>query len=117
MSYPSSDTTDSEWRTADPDASVRHDLLSSERRRLTLEIFADDYSTIGLETLATTLASRETEDGGVDEEHLRSVKISLHHAHLPRLDDADVVDYDPETRRIDPHADHVDTVLSARTFL
>lgn len=102
MSYPSNDTTDPRWRTADLATSERHDLLSSERRRRALDALAGRSTTVDLETLATEVAARAAEAGAVGGESTDRVALTLHHAHLPRLDDAGVVDYDPERRRIDP---------------
>lgn len=117
MSYPSNDTMDSEWRTTELDASVCHGLLASEHRRLALDVLADEYPTVELETLAADVAEREAESDAVEDGSVESVTIALHHAHLPRLDDAGVVDYDPETRQVDPDAELVEAVLSVRSFL
>lgn len=82
--------------------SDRHRLLGDERRRMTLDVLEQRQSPVTLEELATGIAGREGGMDGVDQETVERVAISLHHAHLPLMDDLDVVDYDPSTRRVVP---------------
>lgn len=55
--------------------------------------------------MATEIAARD-ESGTTDERSITHVTTMIHHAHLPLLAEVGVIDYDPETHRIDP-----DTVL------
>ncbi|WP_435347330.1 DUF7344 domain-containing protein [Haloarchaeobius sp. HRN-SO-5] len=73
----------------------RHRVLANERRRVVLEVLVDWRTPMKLEDLATEVASRERQSGTVDD-----VKISLHHAHLPLLDDVGAVEYDRDRNRV-----------------
>jgi len=82
--------------TAELSRAERLDLLASERRQTLLELLAtsdDDVHT--LESLATAVT--QTEEGAdLDARPSRRVSLFLHHVHLPKLDDADVVAYDSQ---------------------
>jgi len=68
-------------------------ILSDDRRRLLLDILTEHTAGIGLEALAERVTDRtDAVTGG--ERSARRVAISLHHKHLPMLDDYDVVKYD-----------------------
>lgn len=78
------------------------DLLTDDRRRTLLSVLEDLQEertgpvTITVEELARAVSERERQESahGLDEDERRLV-LSLHHRHLPRLDDAGVVEYDP----------------------
>lgn len=75
------------------------ELLRSERRRLVVDILQDEAEPLALDVLAARIAEGETESEG--EETIHSVSISLHHFHLPKMDEMGVLDYDAETHRIE----------------
>lgn len=79
----------------------RHRLLASERRRLLLTVLENRESTATLDDLAAAIADRENEREMANGEAVERVKLTLHHNHLPKLDEHDVVDYHPESHRID----------------
>ena len=72
------------------------ELLVDERRRQVLLTLRECDSTVSLDELALRVASRTQEStvGGESQELTDRVKTSLHHAHLPKLHDANVVEYD-----------------------
>jgi len=75
--------------------SVALDLLSSRRRRLLLSILqTSDRDVFEFGSLVDELVTREAEMGVDGEPAARSVETSLVHVHLPRLDDANLVEYD-----------------------
>lgn len=78
----------------------RHGLLASERRRVALSVLAGRSTPVDLSELAATVAARETDTDADDARAVERVAVALHHAHLPKLDDFGVVDYDPEARRV-----------------
>lgn len=80
----------------------RHRLLASDRRRSVLDALEGRAAPVELTTLAETVVSRETGGSDVDDERVERVAVSLHHVHLPKLDDVGVVQYDPDTRRVEP---------------
>lgn len=86
------------------------DLLSTERRRRTLYCLRDADEPLSVTELAARVAEREADT--VDADHRQRVAIALGQVHLPKLDDAGVVRYDPD----DSHVEHdggplVETVL------
>lgn len=87
--------------TVDLSASDKHHLLVSRRRRLVLALLAERSDEVELENLAATLARREAGAETVDEETVDRVKLTLHHRHLPMMDDLGVVDYDADLCRVD----------------
>lgn len=79
--------------------SDRHHLLSAERRRTVLAILAERSEPISLGTLAEQVLGREAEGDG--EPALDEVTISLHHVHLPAMDDLGLIEYDHSEKRIE----------------
>jgi hypothetical protein len=82
------------------------ELLASNRRRTLLRVLEQDGTRdkYTLESLATAVAQTEREDelGAIPTQR---VSTSLHHNHLPKLDDADIVDYDADASRVEYHGD------------
>ena len=83
-------------------ASDLHSLLAVERRRLILGILTEGITTVKLKELVMEVVEREDGIDTTDEDVIDRVTIGLHHNHLPRLDDAGLVDYDPDSHTIDP---------------
>ncbi|PCR88959.1 DUF7344 domain-containing protein [Natrinema ejinorense] len=90
---------------ASPDAndlteSDRYRLLSSERRRITLDVLVGQEPPIELTELATGIAARENGAEAIDDEIVAYVACSLHHVHLPVIDEFGLIDYAPDANRI-----------------
>lgn len=91
-------------------------LLGDERRRYVLSCLLDHTDPMGLADLAEEIAVHENE-GPIDDiprESLQRIEMSLYHAHIPKLVDAGVVEYDNERdliRESDP-ADRIERALS-----
>lgn len=96
-----------------------HSILGNRRRRFVVDVLAGREEPIDLHVLARAITMRlpadaSTGDGelvtGADEtgtaeestDRLDAIAAALHHVDLPRLDRADVVDYDPEERTVRP---------------
>ena len=75
-------------------------LLAKRRRRLTLRILRMTPSTLTVGDLAQHLASLEYECPSAEE--IRTIHLALYHNHLPRLDEADVLEYDRHQGTIRP---------------
>ncbi len=81
----------------------RHVLLAVERRRTTLEALEDVNGPVDLYDLAAAVAAGEADEPEVDDDTVQRVALSLHHAHLPKMAQLGVVEYDAESTRIRTH--------------
>ncbi|WP_158056681.1 DUF7344 domain-containing protein [Halorussus halophilus] len=75
------------------------ELLSDSHRRATIHLLARRERPIGVEQLAERIASQTWDDPS--HEDVRRMHISLQHTHLPKLDDADVVECDFDAQRVE----------------
>lgn len=78
-------------------ASDRHSLLAAKRRRVVLDILSEGPSSFTLRELSTAVAAREDD---ADEGDIEQIAITLHHAHLPKMDEFGVVTYDRRRQQI-----------------
>lgn len=92
----------------------RYRLLSVARRRVVLEILADQSEPIELSALARSVAALEADGNGdgVRPATRERVAVSLHHTHLPKMDVFGVVEYDTETRMVEPCKSHIHSLLA-----
>lgn len=72
-------------------------LADMERRQIVTHLKDTSTDSVSLEELTTSL----TTDSDYDP---NSTRISLHHNHLPTLDETGIIDYDPDTNTIHYHA-------------
>jgi hypothetical protein len=68
------------------------DALANRWCRVTLQHLVECDGALVVDDLVSRLAD-ELDDDGASETRLET---SLHHAHLPKLDDANLIDYDPD---------------------
>ncbi|WP_336023150.1 DUF7344 domain-containing protein [Halobellus salinisoli] len=94
-----------------------HDLLRNDRRRQTIKCLQSQGREVMLRDLAEEIAERETGESPAPRNIRDSVYISLHQSHLPKLDDARVVDYDRDRKTIAlrEHARTVDVYMEVVT--
>lgn len=72
------------------------ELLSrAPRRRLLYVLHQNDERTTSTETLARDLCARDGVRSPPEADDPERVRVALHHVHLPKLDEADVVEYHP----------------------
>ncbi|RXK51542.1 DUF7344 domain-containing protein [Halorientalis pallida] len=92
-------------RTADEVAGLatsdRHRALADERRRTLLSILEAPPVPRRLDDLAAAVATAEADGDVPAPEAAESVRIALHHCHLPMLSELGLLDYDPDARRIE----------------
>lgn len=78
----------------------RHTLLRDERRRLALDVLAEQPATVDLSTVAAEVAAREDGCDASDDETVHQIEVALHHTHLPKMDEMGVLAYKPQTQHI-----------------
>lgn len=90
------------------------DALAKERRRVVLDSLAEAEPPVPVDDLARRVAARERrgdragegEPGpGPPEGAVRRAHVSLHHTHLPKLEEAGLLDYDPDDQVVREAAD------------
>jgi DNA-binding transcriptional ArsR family regulator len=87
-----------------------YDVLANGRRRRIIACLAEQDGSVTSTELAEAIARRDAETAG-DGERTDSIRASLYHAHLPKMDDAGVVAYDRDretVRLVDPDDHPVD---------
>ena len=91
-------------------------LLANERRRLVLEVLAEESSTT-LSDLAERVASIENGKPKlqVTSDERKRVYVTLYQSHLPQMDAANVIEYDQQRGTIErrPEANQLETCLAA----
>lgn len=100
MSQTWSERPDDQRGTEELTESERHRLLASTRRREVLTALAERAGPVHLEDLVDALGPGP--GGEADASTAEQVRVDLHHCHLPKLDDAGVVEYDSDEKRVTP---------------
>ncbi|MFC6724306.1 ArsR family transcriptional regulator, partial [Halobium palmae] len=85
-------------RTLSPDDAF--DLLANGRRRRVVEHLCASEGPIALSEVAKRLAAAETETADAADGRYKSVYVSLQQTHLPKLEDAGVLEYDEDDREV-----------------
>lgn len=93
------------------------ELLSSPRRRYVLYLLRYADEPVELTELAEQVAAweNETDVEKITEQERKRVYVSLYQTHVPRLDEAGVVDYDKDSGIVglQPNAEKMDTYLDS----
>lgn len=78
------------------------DVLSASRRRAALTVLTERRSPMAVETLARAVAESEYGDvsAAPSESAVEDVLVSLHHVHLPKLDERRLVAYDRDEKTV-----------------
>ncbi|MFC4449250.1 DUF7344 domain-containing protein [Halorussus aquaticus] len=71
-----------------------HNVLRNDRRRHVIRHLRDEGGPISVDTLAEHIATVETGESPPPRDVRKSVYVSLHQTHLPKLDELGIVDYD-----------------------
>jgi len=81
-----------------------HQILSNERRRrLIREIVENEDKELTVSELSERLAAQESGTEPAPRKVRHSVYVTLRQNHVPKLDDHDVVDFDGESKCIEPN--------------
>jgi hypothetical protein len=83
------------------DPSEIYNVLRNDRRRHALKRLRDIEDTISVDALAEHIATIETGESPPPGDVRKSVYVSLHQTHLPKLDDLDIIDYDQRDQTIE----------------
>lgn len=80
----------------------RFHILQNQRRRMVIDILEDTNSSISLGDLAERIASNETNKAiaQLTSRERKRVYIPLYQVHLPKLDDANVIDFDKHRGKV-----------------
>lgn len=70
-------------------------LLADRRRRYALYCLEDRNEPISIDDLATAIARMEGTDDGVPDDRCERIEVGLQHTHLPAVERAEFVEYDP----------------------
>lgn len=121
MTRSRADSSGSGDRPESVDLETALELLADERRRRVLLTLRECDSHVSLDELALRVASRTQEStfGVVSQRLIDRVKISLYHTHLPKLHDANVVEYDVarETVALTMESGYLEELLDAVRFV
>lgn len=101
------------------------DVCEHKHRRIVLAALADQNQSVTVTDLAKVIVKHNhhmplTE---VDGETVTRIQTTLHHVHLPKLDEAELVEYDSERQLVEPSAQfergvpHLSAILAADSEL
>jgi hypothetical protein len=77
-----------------------HNVLRNDRRRRAIKHLRDSDDTLDVDALAEHIASVETGESPPPRDVRKSVYVSLHQTHLPKLDDLGIIDYDQRSKEL-----------------
>lgn len=94
LSRISGDETTTRTTVSDLDVETYHDIVSNERRRQILTIIGNNAEPLTKRDIAKRMAARQTGKPRslIDSQDYKSVYIALHQNHLPKLEEASLVD-------------------------
>ena len=77
-------------------------VANQQRRAIINSLIDASENTLDYETLVDRVADtvRDEDGDGASEEHRQRVRIALHHTHLPKLEEIQMVDYTAETGNV-----------------
>jgi hypothetical protein len=78
-----------------------HNVLRNDRRRHAIKYLRDVEEPMAVDSLAERIASVETDESPPPRDVRKSVYVSLHQTHLPKLDELGIVDYDQRDQQIE----------------
>ena len=78
------------------------DLLTHPHRRYVLYYLTEESEVVDIDTLATAITKWERDHTVTDgNNNLKHIKTTLHHGHLPKLADADIITFNANTGSIE----------------
>ena len=82
------------------EASEVHDILRNDRRRFAIKHLREQGGSLSVRDLSEEVAAVETGERPAPRDKRRSVYVSLHQTHLPKLDDLGIVEYDTDEKAV-----------------
>jgi len=99
-----------------PSFDVVLDLCAHKHRRIVLGVLATQRRSLTIEDLTRAIVEHTYREPptAVADEAKTEIEAEIHHDHAPRLEDADLVEYDRERQLVEPteQFDRVETLLS-----
>ena len=93
------------------------DLCEDKHRRFVLTVLAEQQRSLTMDDLTKMAVkrNRHTRPTAVSGEIVTRVKTGLHHVHIPKLEEAGLIEYDSERQLVEPTAefDRMEPYLSA----
>lgn len=80
------------------------DLCQDEYRRIVLAVLAEEQRSLAVTDLTKAILkwNHQTSVTEISEEVQTQIQLSLHHAHIPKLESEGVIEYDVERKRVEP---------------
>ncbi|UPV99314.1 hypothetical protein M0R88_12365 [Halorussus gelatinilyticus] len=78
-----------------------HNVLRNDRRRRAIQRLRESDGPISVDALAEHIAAAETGESPPPRDVRKSVYVSLHQTHLPKLDDLGIVEYDQRDQQLE----------------
>jgi gamma-glutamylcyclotransferase (GGCT)/AIG2-like uncharacterized protein YtfP len=78
-----------------------HNVLRNDRRRRAIKHLRESDEPTSVDALAEHIASVETGESPPPRDVRKSVYVSLHQTHLPKLDDLEIVEYDQREQQLE----------------
>ena len=78
-----------------------HNVLRNDRRRHAIRHLRRTDGPISVDTLAEHIAALETDESPPPRDVRKSVYVSLHQTHLPKLNDLEIIDYDQREQMLE----------------
>lgn len=72
-------------------------LLADRRRRTLVFVLGEVGDPVSIRGLGERLVAREDPESALDQSALDDVELDLHHVHVPKLAEHDILDYDAES--------------------
>lgn len=114
-----SQTLDSEPLSEAPSLDVLFELFAHPRRRHALKCLCKHQTPMALADVAREVATREQETPipEIPLEEVKQVHVSLTHVHIPKLADADIVEYnqDREVVSLSMERNHLESLIERVT--
>lgn len=82
------------------DKTVIYEILSSERRRHAIDFLQASENGVEVSDIAEYIAEKETGESPPPKDSRKTVYVSLHQTHLPKMDDLDIVNYDTDSKEV-----------------